>query len=73
MRIELLRVENYLAPLFWFRDSFDSTSDVHENPVLTGFFYDQLGPIPPVRSKMKEINVPVLHPPMESGNESEIY
>ncbi len=38
MRIELLRVENYLAPLFWFRDSFDSTSDVHENPVLTGFF-----------------------------------
>jgi len=53
MRIELLRVENYLAPLFWFRDSFDSTSDVHENPVLTGFFYDQLGPIPPVRSKIR--------------------
>ena len=63
MRIELLRVENYLAPLFWFRDSFNSLSDAHKNPVLTGFFYDQLDPIPPVGSKIKEINVPVLHPP----------
>ena len=38
MRIELLRVENYLVPLFWFRDSVDLTSDVNQNPVLTGFF-----------------------------------
>lgn len=61
MRIELLRVENYLAPLFWFRDSVDSTSDINQNPVLTGFFYDELGSMPSVRSKIKGINVPVLH------------
>ena len=63
MRIELLRVENYLVPLFWFRDSVDFTPDVNENPVLTGFFYDQLGSMSPVGSKIKGINIPVLHPP----------
>lgn len=63
MRIELLRVENYLVPLFWFRDSCDSTSDVNQNPVLAGFFYDELGSMSPVGSKIKGINVPFLHPP----------